>query len=545
MSIPVSRVEVWQGGAKLYTWDDVATQIHVKEVLNGVGTFNVTVPVKPDNSYLYTDVALNDTVKIFLDWDTIPATPLTIGKICKITGTDAGGYQRTFEGKNQAEVLERRLKDDYFFALNASDLVTELANDLTLGVGDIDATVAKNETLAFDAEPYFAALKKASDYYVDATNVKKDFYVDVDNHLNWKARPIRTFGVETLTAGENEVVCSVYRDILPVKNNIIVYGRKNRPEPSTWDACEATTNWTKEDGFSHGTDAADYKVGTVSYTAQSPLEATPRVIVYYSPPNQVYGGSLRNGFDSIHFWVKVTGVGAAPDVWRSLELYTDVAGGHYFARDLADPWGRSTYVFGEWNEYDFAIGPGYLANGWTAGGGSTDNDWNNDVERIRFDFASSGNGTMVVRIDGLYFYSQRWYCATQNNPASIASYGQRDLIYIDDRCVSDADALARAQVMLYLLKDPPTRIDVTTKGNTNIRIGDRLSMTVPAENITASNFDVLTVEHDLIKDLGFTTKASMLSASDMRQLPVATAQEGFLRKFEGMNELGRGFEVHK
>jgi len=72
-----------------------------------------------------------------------------------------------------------------------------------------------------------------------------------------------------------------------------------------------------------------------------------------------------------------------------------------------------------------------------------------------------------------------------------------DLVVIDDNLRSDAECESRANTLKAKLKDPTTQIDVLTTLNLNILIGDRLSMTIPAEGIAAANYDVLSVEHTL------------------------------------------------
>jgi hypothetical protein len=62
----------------------------------------------------------------------------------------------------------------------------------------------------------------------------------------------------------------------------------------------------------------------------------------------------------------------------------------------------------------------------------------------------------------------------------------------------------------------PVQIEVTVVGDTNILVGDRLSMTIPAENITAADYDVISVEHSLTGQ-SFLTKATMVNSVNTRE----------------------------
>lgn len=83
-------------------------------------------------------------------------------------------------------------------------------------------------------------------------------------------------------------------------------------------------------------------------------------------------------------------------------------------------------------------------------------------------------------------------------------------------------------------------MDITTKGNTNILVGDRLNLTIPAENISSQNFDVLTVEH-LLSNAQFTTRAIMVDTADTRAAPVVTDRELLIKKFREQWEIGKGY----
>lgn len=193
---------------------------------------------------------------------------------------------------------------------------------------------------------------------------------------------------------------------------------------------------------------------------------------------------------------------------------------------------------GAWtfNELDLGTAHEYHAtrnpNGtWTKGGSA--NWW--DIEHIQFRANWAVNNNFIY-IDGLWFFPERW-SDTASNAASQTSYGQRDLEVTDDKLHSDGDCEKRAETLLYQLKDPPTQIDLTVVGNTNVLVGDRLSMTIPAEGISAANYDVISVEHSFTNN-GFITGAVMVDSGDVRK-PVANTPMDLLvdlrRRLKGLN----------
>lgn len=254
--IPVQKIEVWHGGSLLHTITD-ALSIRVREVLtDAVGTFKFAVATKKNGDYLYNDINVYDTVKIWIDYDSVGATPLTVGKIYRISAPlkTKQGYLRLFYGKNQGEILERRVKGRKAWSgTAASTIVTELANDLGLGTSEIEADTTA-VTLTTDVDTYFDLLKKLSDYWYDAGNqVKKDFYVDVNNNLVWKSRPLRTTGVETLSVGEEILSYILTHDATQLKNNITVYGKREVYNPSKYGQTAKVQNPTVH-GYTHPSD---------------------------------------------------------------------------------------------------------------------------------------------------------------------------------------------------------------------------------------------------------------------------------------------------
>jgi len=153
--------------------------------------------------------------------------------------------------------------------------------------------------------------------------------------------------------------------------------------------------------------------------------------------------------------------------------------------------------------------------GWSSTGSP---DWL-DIRGFRITHTNDNNTQSTVRVDELHFTGGHYF-SSATDATSKTNYGTCDLDVIDERLTSDSECQKRAEALLYQKKDPPIQIDVTVEGNNNILVGDRLSMTIPAEGITAQNYDVISVEQSLTGGeggLGWMTKPTMLNTANIRE----------------------------
>jgi hypothetical protein len=533
----------------LYRLDDHVVSVHTKEVLNGVGTFSFTLPTAHDiTRNLYSDVAINDTAKLWINYDTITGNPLTQGPICQTQASAMGGFERTFLCKNQGEVLTRRFKTKKFVDLHADVIVAELAADLGLGTSfSGDASDDYHETFFVDHESYLDCLNVASDFWADAAHiVKKDFCVDFNNNLIWKTRPFRA-GTETLAIGTNILQYTVQVDESAVKNYLYIYGklgkieydltskmiadgRKNPTDGDSWT--ETDTNWTA----AHGTltaPALDQVVGAAHIHCVDATDAV-RVNDFYRTFTQtsVYG---LEGYQTINFYLKYTDTVAN----NTLKILAPDAGNYYV---LSLPtlgysptdWTRYSYILGDGNVYNAVSNP---SGQWTVGAGAP--DWYN-IQGVRF--YAEKNADFATCVDGLYFGHGRWRIVVQDAVVSQPAYGIREMVHVDDKLESDTQCQMRGESLLWQLKAAPTRLDITTTGNINILIGDRLSMTIAPENITAADYDVVTVEHSVDSEKRFRTTTSMVNSSDIRVLPPMTTAEVMVKEHKRVLDINRGVQ---
>jgi hypothetical protein len=508
-----------------HTLTNEVVSAHVKDVLNDIGTFSFTVgTTKGVNSgrYLYNDIALDDKIKFYF-WDaargSCPANPQFVGKVSKINGplNLDSGFHRVIEGKMQGEILERRFKmNKRWQAAEADDIVADIASDLGLGAGDI-AVDTTAESITVRTESYFDILKRVSDYWLNAgSQVKKDFYVDADNDLVWKARPIRTVAVETFTVNLNIDEYTVLRDVLGVKNKIYVYGalgQKYPAGPDDWT--DSLTDWTADIGtLSLANGVNEYKAGSWGIKA-TPVGGGSDVLFH-----RTFDRITIRDINMLKFWRNYSAVN--PSTYEVHLWAPDVS--NYFestAIGVTSTWQFKELPLGPNQMYDAALNPNGI---WIEGAGNP-NWW--DLKAIEF-YIFNGVVNTPDFFDVIYFEPLRFYNSAEN-AASQSSYGIREAEFVDDTLLSNTECQQRAEALLFQLKDPATRVDVTTKLNMNVLLGDQLTLTLPAESISAAAYDVVSVEHDYAKGRPASTKFTALGSSNTRLVPPATVLESIRR----------------
>lgn len=530
MTRPVYKIETWTGDDKDYTIEADVVSLFFKEVLTyGVGTFSFTVPtVKgiPD-PYYFSDIAIDDIIKIWLRYNSVSGDPDFIGKVTKLNGrlSTAEGYVRQISGLSQGEVLLRKFKRDRLWSgVAASDIVEEICDDLGLGKTKVEAD-ATSETIEVQTERYIDALKRVSDYYDAGGSVKKDFFVNVDNDLVWASRdgtpPFRTTpDVEALTIGKNVIRCNVIRDVNPVKNNITVYGARFEVPASTHDGyTEATTNWT-----SNGTVTAhdaDYKAGQYSIQATKTVGSAPWTLY------------LQRTFDSIRCgWQHQR---YARFYWKYFHNSPVVEYDVEIAL-LAPDWSnRFTKDVGLWKSEDvwyhrnMELGP---HGGWASTG---DPDWL-DVQGWRISHLNGHGMSSTLRVDELYFTGGHYYGVASSGAAD------RDFEGSDARLTSDTLCTERAQTLLYQKSGQPIQIQLAIIGNPNVLVGDRIPLIIPSEGISEQDFDVIAVVQSF-NTQGFITTPTMLNSENIRQPLQTNILEALINTQQAIKALSRDQKI--
>lgn len=537
MTKPVYKIETWTAAVKDHTITDELLSLHVKNrVTNAPGLFSFSVPTKKNgDTYYYNDVALDDKVKIWLGYDSVSGNPDFVGKILNISAplSVPSGYIRVFTGKDQGEILERRQKTKHWKAIGASTIVTEIANDLSLTLGEITAD-ATAITLTAINEPYWHVLQRISDYWFNAgTQIKKDFFVSWDNKLHWKTRPIRTVGVETLTVGDNIVSYNVMRDTKAIKNKIRVYGDMIKTYPTDTDGLtDAVADWAAGAGDSVATNT-DRQCGDFSINISDAGVGAGATRSNIGVISALYPD--RDTYKYINFKYKLADDAGVPVPYLECSIR---------APDLTNSFKWIIYwnttpragPLNTWLSAQLPLGSPYVAAGkWIKFNAAA---WDN-IQAINFNVYDAGASNISVKIDCLHFSHARYYNLADAGAAVIREY-----TVVDDNLLTDSDCQKRAETLLYQMQNTPIRVDVVTLGNMNLLVGDRLAMTIPAEAISAVNYDVAEVDHNLSK-LGFASTVKMVNTADKRVLPPITHNEVLQEQFKIQKQIASGLMLTK
>lgn len=530
MTNPVYKIETYTGAVLDHTITADADHVMYKEsVTDSIGYFSFTVPSQKGGNNSYSDIALNDKIKIWIDYDSVSGDPHFIGYVYKINSyyTREHGFFRVVSGLGYGEILLRRFKNDvYWIGQTVKTVADELADDLSLGKGDIpaDATVLTTEV---ETKTYFDVLRGVSDYWVSAgTQIKKDFMVDVDFDLRFVNRgdsPFVSYAALTLEPDKNVLRYEVIQDKHPVRNNISVYGNdgyaqahipgsEGRTEPDDKD------RWTENDDtgwtYTHGTNnwlAVSKKVGDW-YLAMTSANVAGTHTVDISRTVDVVARGVR-GYKTLNFFSGVSAGLLSFDV----ELENSTAANEYTYAITQNPvWVTNNLDLGENQEYDALHNPNGV---WTVA--NTPNWY--DIDTIRF--TATNAIAFTVYFDGLHFSHGR-YRHTASDATSQTSYGRADLELTDDKLHSDSECEKRSETLLYQLKDPPTQINVVATGDSSIKAGDKRLMTFDVEGISATYFYVLNTEHVFSSEpRGYVTKASLIGSINIRDPAANTNQK--------------------
>jgi hypothetical protein len=206
--------------------------------------------------------------------------------------------------------------------------------------------------------------------------------------------------------------------------------------------------------------------------------------------------------------------------------------GPFTIGDVDNTWKFHRWSLGMANTYNASTNP---TGQWVATG-------NPDWEYIDGIYVAGYSSTMdaYMGIDGLCFNFGRWRSEAEGAD-SIDDYGQHDLVVVNDMLNSDAECQIHAETLLNQRKDPVVRLDLKVEGNANILVGDRLPITLAAENISSQYFYVTSVEQHYIKEPeGWNTIATLVDTLNTRNVPAASPQDVILRELKRQREMGKG-----
>lgn len=552
---PKYQIETWTAAVKDYTITSDCLSYRFKTAMTDqLGNFTFSLPAMKGTTKCYDDIALFDKVYFYAGYNSVGATALFAGRIESIQNQWAKDqYVRTFSGHDLGEVTTRLLwHQNNSDSHTAHEIVDHWRINCGLADGLVDADATVVEIISSESN-YQSLLKTVSDY---SGIITKDWYVDVDNKLVWKARPLRSgANVSILTVGDNILSYNLTRDLSEVYNNIYGFGASEPTKPGTLVSGETCTNELDIAATDIPTDHKALEETLTDWTYDSNDDAA--VLAQYNPghPNTQKGIDFRvvamTGLADEWMWVSRAispcirvkdsarlnyffQYAAAPAVLTDFEvrLLAPDTSNYFFMNVPAADWPVDGAT-GKHLHPD--LGPAYESS-------AADNTWIRigspswyDIEGLTFymQWDNDADIPFATWFDAIYFSSLRWHDYDADIGSTIA-YGVRDLVVTDDRLHSNTEVSKYLLMLKAKHKDPFLQLDVVTPMDVNLLVGDQLQVTIPNENLPATKFDVIRVEHTMDSN-GFFTKPTMISQGAMataaliRSPSKATNPEGIMR----------------
>ncbi|MGQ9565604.1 MAG: hypothetical protein ACUVT5_03545, partial [Candidatus Bathyarchaeales archaeon] len=407
-------------------------------------------------------------------------------------------------GRDRGQELFRRTVTRTYENTKAEAVVKDLIDNFTTlkhvrGTTElVENTDTTFELLEYENTPVFDILKDL------AKSAEKDGLVGFDFRVAWDGKFEffkRNSKPSNISLADCIETAEYRKDIHRIRNKITVYGAAEKANPADMDA------WTEN--LTVGETQLLYYEGGELYGWWEPVgdcsvakDSSMKIVGNYSVKlytTQAVGSSVLD-------WYFATGHLFDANKYPSLTFQfrrENTPGEIGLKVELFDFDGQKVRrIFrtepDKWYLQRFSVGAKHDSE-WTHDENNTrDFDWS-QIRRVRFEAYFNGSGTGSFWVDNLFFNSKRWEC-TQEDTASQAAYGLRELVEVDEELHRDNECGLRAKAILAHLKDPAEFITVQssiiTLQNGRLMPGDNIHVTLPNENVDA-DFRILTVEYNL------------------------------------------------
>lgn len=375
---------------------------------------------------------------------------------------------KTYENQKGEAIVKDVI--DYYVGLSHVRNSTEL-------IEDTDTTYT---LLEYERTPVFDILKYIAGSADKAGVIGFDFRVAPDGKFEFFARNSKTSSV---SLSERLEVSEYRKSIFRKRDKIFVYGAAEKKYPSDGDAWTETldidatppNDWQSGGGTGSVSLATDrVAVGTYS------IKHTTNTADYYGRLRLVIPSGYQPNlatFPSIQFQINRE---AAFSNMANLILMDNTG-------KFATHW-YNIAQDDQWLLVKLNAGPKY-ENEWN----SVDNGFNWEIiNEILWDVHFPGTGTGSFWVDNLFFNHARWF--------GTYGSGGRELAETDEELHSDNECLLRAKALYDYLSGTAEYIKVTSDvidyGTTPILAGDRITVTLPNENVNGY-YRVISAEYYL------------------------------------------------
>jgi hypothetical protein len=402
----------------------------------------------------------------------------------------------TVSGRCLGEKLFRRVITKDYSSSKGETVVKDLMDNYAIlshnrgGTELVENTDTTFNKLEYENTPLWDVLKYIAESSDKAGVIGYDFRVAPDGKFEFFAKNSKSASISLV---DNVEVGSYKRDIHRVRNKIIAYGMAAKVNPSDMDAwTETITGWTHDAGGSTLTaDSSDKVAGTASIKLRTGRAGTTSGWAKYTLASPMgCGGDY--GYQSICAVLRATGedLDSGCEYRCSkirIQLMTDDS--NYFQKEFVLTKSEAADV--RWIYHDEKIGKPYeTASGttpaWTKTGSPNWKNINKVLVYIEGYVTKSGLGRSTLHIDQLYFKNGR-FSALEQDSASQALYGLRELTETDDELASDNECDLRAKSLLAYFKDPADYLTVRSTiidyGTTPPLAADKIHVHLYNENI--------------------------------------------------------------
>lgn len=354
---------------------------------------------------------------------------------------------------------------DYYSGLSHVRNSTEL-------VEDTDTTFT---LLEYEDTPVWDILRFLAKACDDSGVIGYDFRMAPDGKFEFFPRNSKTSSVSL----SEKIEHSEYsKNIVSVRNRVTIYGAAYKSVPLDKDA------WTESLNPADGDWTATS--GTVSIDTGTKMKGSASIKLYAT--GLYYGGAVftldagkevnTNLYPLLNLWI------------TREDTYNGQGDLSLFDRNGKRAQRPFTVGKDEWFKLEHKVGD-KNADGWNVESGF---DWNY-IWQVRVILFFDGTGTGNFWIDNLFFGGCR-YSSMQENSVSQSAYGLRMYVDTDEELYSDNECELRAKAILAQRKDPAESLTIRSTvidyGGTPLLPGDRITVTLPSENVNGY-FRILSV----------------------------------------------------
>lgn len=295
------------------------------------------------------------------------------------------------------------------------------------------------------------------------------------------------------------------KDISCVRNKVHIYGAADKLNPDNMDAWTDWTQlpipWTCGQDDTLDVDTVNKVQGISSVYVHSETSLTLSVSCWAACAfDSALACGRTHGYQRLNFAVRFyvqNVMGSYHFTDFCVRLKTDA--NNYFEKHHVIPSEKQTDT--AWNYYQESLGPTAeeqkgSEDVWVEVGSP---DWRN-ITQVQFQLdgtVDNSSAYISINIDKLFFDQGR-FSAIEEDSASEAAYGLREMSETDEELVSDAECDLRAKSLLAYYKDPAEYLTVKTTvldyGLAPVLAGDRIHATFPNENIDG-DYRAETVEY--------------------------------------------------